>query len=396
MTSMTAPHQRPARRDVSVETQDPARRVLCVDDDTEWLRSLRRLLEADGWFVTIIDNPGRALDLVSQEQFAVVLADFEMPGMDGVQLLSRVRKSAPTTIRVLVTGNSDFQVAVNAVNEGHVFRFVPKSSTRDGVVAAVREAASLYAKRRAERDEDSARRSDNVRSLEAAFEGALNGLWMAYQPIVFADGNRVIAYEALLRSSSKELGNPGLILDAAERLNAVPLLGRTIRQHVAAQLEHDPAIQVFINLHALELLDESLYDLNAPLTRFAPRVVLEITERVALTQVADIRERLHRLRGLGFRVAVDDLGAGYAGLGSLVDLEPEVVKIDMGLVRNVHESPTKQKLVRAIAALGRELGWLLVAEGVETEIERKMLLDLGCDVLQGYLIGRPAPLAKSA
>lgn len=396
MTSIqVAQLQRSARRD-SPETDDLCRRVLCVDDDLEYLRSMRRLLEADGWLCTTIDSPAHALDLIQQEQFAVVLADFEMPGMDGVQFLARVRKSAPRAIRILATGNSDFQVAVNAVNEGHVFRFVPKSSIRDGIIEAVREAAALFAQRWAERNAEESRRSESVRSLEAAFEGALAGLWMAYQPIVFADGNRVIAYEALMRSSSKDLGNPGLILDAAERLNAVPILGRSIRQQVANQLEQDPAIQVFINLHALELLDDSLYDANAPLTRHASRVVLEITERVALTHVADIRERLHRLRGLGFRIAVDDLGAGYAGLGSLVDLEPEVVKLDMGLVRNVHESPTKQKLVRAIAALGRELGWLLVAEGVETEVERKTLCELGCDVLQGYLIGRPAPLAKSA
>ncbi|MBC7792978.1 MAG: EAL domain-containing response regulator [Clostridia bacterium] len=395
MTSTNVAQPRCDLRD-GTYLEDVSRRVLMVDDDADFLRSMRRLLESEGWSVTILDSPSQGLDLLSLEQFAVVLADFEMPGMDGVQFLSRVRKSAPYAIRVLVTGNSDFQVAVDAVNEGHIFRFVPKSSSRDGVVNAVREAASLFSLRRAERNAESERRTESVRNLESQFEDALAGLWMAYQPIVFAEGNRVIAYEALMRSTSKDLGNPGLILDAAERLDAVEVLGRTVRQLVSNQLVQDPSIQVFINLHALELLDDALYDPNAPLTRHASRVVLEITERVALTQVADIRDRLHRLRGLGFRIAVDDLGAGYAGLGSLVDLEPEVVKLDMGLVRNVHESPTKQKLVRAIAALGRELGWLLVAEGVETEVERSMLLNLGCDVLQGYLIGRPAPMTTTA
>jgi EAL domain-containing protein (putative c-di-GMP-specific phosphodiesterase class I) len=92
---------------------------------------------------------------------------------------------------------------------------------------------------------------------------------------------------------------------------------------------------------------------------------------------------------VGFRIAVDDLGAGYAGLTSFALLEPEIVKLDMSLVRAVHRSQTKQKVIRSMASLCRDMGMLVVAEGVETVEERDTLLDLGCDLLQGFLLARP-------
>jgi len=92
---------------------------------------------------------------------------------------------------------------------------------------------------------------------------------------------------------------------------------------------------------------------------------------------------------MGYRIAVDDLGAGYAGLTSFAQLEPHIVKLDMSLVRNVHEAPTKRKLIQSIVALCRDLGIEPVGEGVETAAERDVLEQLGCTLLQGYLFGKP-------
>lgn len=94
---------------------------------------------------------------------------------------------------------------------------------------------------------------------------------------------------------------------------------------------------------------------------------------------------------MGFRIAIDDLGAGYAGLTSFATLEPELVKLDMSLVRDIDKNPMKEKLVRSMTALCKDLGMLVVAEGVETTRERDLLVELGCDLLQGFLLGRPAP-----
>jgi EAL domain-containing protein (putative c-di-GMP-specific phosphodiesterase class I) len=139
------------------------------------------------------------------------------------------------------------------------------------------------------------------------------------------------------------------------------------------------------------LLDGDLYESNSPLAAVAKRVVLEITERRSLDGIADLRERLKELRAFGYRIAVDDLGAGYAGLSCFNVLEPDVVKLDMSLIRNVDTSPRKRALVETmIHVCSRELGIQVVCEGVETVAERDALLAIGAPLMQGYLFGRPA------
>jgi len=90
-------------------------------------------------------------------------------------------------------------------------------------------------------------------------------------------------------------------------------------------------------------------------------------------------------------VAIDDLGAGYAGLSYFAQLTPEVVKIDIALVRDIHKEPVKRKLVGSLTSVCKELGMLVVAEGVETAAERDVVAELGCDLQQGYLFAKPGP-----
>jgi EAL domain-containing protein (putative c-di-GMP-specific phosphodiesterase class I) len=121
--------------------------------------------------------------------------------------------------------------------------------------------------------------------------------------------------------------------------------------------------------------------------------VLEVTERGRIDAVSDLNARIERLRALGYRIAVDDFGAGYAALNSFASLHPDVAKIDMALVRGVDRDPYRRTLVASVNAMCRDLGILVVAEGIETEAERATLVDLGCDLLQGFLIGMPAPVS---
>ena len=120
-------------------------------------------------------------------------------------------------------------------------------------------------------------------------------------------------------------------------------------------------------------------------------MVLEITERASISTIDNVRTRIGRLRDRGFRIAVDDLGAGYAGLNSFALLEPEFVKLDMALIRDIDTSPVKQKLVSSMTKLCNDLGLHVIAEGVETLAERDTLCELGCDLFQGYLFARPGP-----
>src|SRR6185295_18851003 len=140
---------------------------------------------------------------------------------------------------------------------------------------------------------------------------------MFFQPIVHASTRVRFGYEALLRSTDKSLPHPGAILDAAERLERIPALGRAIRAQTAKVIAGAPPERgvVFLNLHLLDLFDKQLTSAFAPLSRVASRVVLEITERTSLAGEADLRYRLAELRELGFRFAIDDLGGGHARMG---------------------------------------------------------------------------------
>ncbi|MGV3624516.1 MAG: EAL domain-containing protein, partial [Archangium sp.] len=221
---------------------------------------------------------------------------------------------------------------------------------------------------------------------------ALDGLWMAFQPIVEFSQKKPLAYEALMRTNAPDVKGPGEMLALAESTGRTHELGRRVRQQVAGVLDSfTPDADVFVNLHPADLDDTELYSVSAPLSRHAKKVVLEITERASVNDDAQLTERMMALRGLGYRIAVDDLGAGYSGLTTLARVQPEFVKIDGSLVRNIDTSSVNQLIVTAVCDLSRELNVRVVAECIETPRELATLRALGVDLLQGYYFARPTP-----
>ena len=371
-------------------------RVLLVDDDPAQVRSIGRALRLHGYEVHSASSGTDACMDLTPDSFDVVVSDIAMPGMDGIQLLRFVRERNLDIPVVLITGEPTVGTAVNALEYG-AFHYLTKPVNLDGLEVVIDKAVCLRRMTAMKKEaadllgnqvrEDA---QDETRRLGATFDRALDSLWIAYQPIVASTTRSVFGYEALLRSAEPTFPHPGAVLDAAERLGRLEDLGRRIRDLAAAPMPAVPELGLlFVNLHTTDLLDPALLSRDAPLSRIAHRVVLEITERASLDGVKDVRARVAALREIGFRIAVDDLGAGYAGLTSFAVLEPEIVKLDMTLVRDVHQSPTKQKLVRSMAQLCKDMGMMVVGEGVETASERDCLVDLGCDLLQGYLFAKP-------
>jgi EAL domain-containing protein (putative c-di-GMP-specific phosphodiesterase class I) len=212
---------------------------------------------------------------------------------------------------------------------------------------------------------------------------------MAFQPIIDRRSRTVWACEALLRTAEPGFVRPPDLLAAAEQLGRIADVGRAVRADVAATLSAAREGLAFVNVHPLELADPDLYRADAPLSALASRVVIEITERASLATVGEVTDRVAALRALGYRIAVDDLGAGYAGLASFARLKPEVVKLDMSLVRGIDHDPLRQKLVDSIVRASHDLAIVVVAEGIETPAEREAVERLEVDLLQGYLLGRP-------
>lgn len=368
-------------------------KILLVDDEPVTARGYARALMAAGYRVTMVNDGREAAALAKGEAFDVVVSDIAMPDMDGLALLRAIRQSDLDVPMVFMTGSPAIESAVQAIEYG-AFRYLLKPVAPAALLDVVERAARVHRLAKVRREAVLVRELEGKpigdrAGLEARFASALEKLWVAAQPIVTWSGREIFAYETLLRTDEPTLRSPLDFFDAAERLGRAPELGRVIRKHVAKLIPNTNA-PVFVNLHPSDLEDAELYADDGALTPYAKQVVLEITERAALDRIHELQQRVTRLRGLGYRIAIDDLGAGYAGLTSFAQLEPEVVKVDMSLVRGIDASAVKQKLVRSIIALCTELGIHLIAEGIETPAERDTLVTLGGDLCQGYLFAKPA------
>jgi EAL domain-containing protein (putative c-di-GMP-specific phosphodiesterase class I) len=294
---------------------------------------------------------------------------------------------------MLITGTPSLESATRAIEHG-VFRYLHKPFDAAQLVSLVRQASRLHGLAKLKREALELGGAPSVVGdvgPDLDFQLALDQLWLAFQPIISIRERGVYGYEALMRSSAPTFRSPSDLLEAAERLNALNRLGRAVRRHAASGLR-DAANDtlLFVNLHPQDLFDPELTAPNSPLVAIAHRVVLEVTERASLDGTRDLKARLEAVRALGFRVAVDDLGAGYAGLNSFVLLEPDIVKLDMSLTRGIDQSPVKKKLIGSVSTMCREMGIAVVVEGVETMAELDTLLALNCDLFQGFLFAPPA------
>ena len=374
-------------------------RILLVDDDEPLLGLLQEHLVRAGYEVTACSDGCSALSALAGSTYDAVLSDIRMPGFEGLELLNAIHEQELDLPVVLLTGRPSMESAVKAVEygaAGYLIKPVSNVKLLETVDRAVKLGTLARLKREALTAIGFDRNFGEHGTLDTTMTRALGSLWMAYQPIVGCADGAIYAHEALVRSDAPEFPNAGALIGAAERLGRLPELGGAIRGQVAAALESG-ALQgpVFLNLHPSDLGDDSLFDPRAPLSRHAHSVVLEITERARLDGIPDVPDRITALRDLGFRIAIDDLGAGYAGLSSLATLSPEIVKIDMALVRDMDQDHLKRKLFASIVSVCRDLGILVVAEGVEREGEREAVRSAGCELAQGFLFGGPVALGTS-
>jgi EAL domain-containing protein (putative c-di-GMP-specific phosphodiesterase class I) len=351
-------------------------------------------LGAAGFHVTTANNGAEAAEAIAARPFEVIVSDIQMPEMSGVELLSLVRAHDLDVPVILMTAAPTLETALEAVSLG-ALQYLVKPVPSDVLVRVVERASRLHRIARMKRDalrllgQEQGLAGDRA-GLQSCFDRALETMWMAFQPIVDFRARRVFGYEALLRTEEPSLPHPGAVISAAERLGRMNELGRSVRSLAASALQTAASdALLFVNVHTRDLLDEDLYREGAPLTKIADRVVLEITERAAIDDVADVHAHVTNLRRLGFRIAIDDLGAGYAGLSSFAALEPEIVKLDMSLVRNVHDSPIRQRLIGSMTSLCIDMGMQVIAEGIESTAECDTVRQSGCNLLQGYLFARP-------
>lgn len=360
-------------------------RILFVDDEPRVTTAVARMLRGTPYEILTANSARGALDVLETSDVDVIVSDERMPEMSGCELLAVARRRFPEAVRIILTGDASLDAAIEAINEAEIYRFLTKPCSPDDLQKCLESALAARSERRRQ---PVAPTVDPA--LARGLDDAMDHFWMAYQPIVTADGTQLFGYEALVRCDRPGFADPPSLLGAAERLGRLPELDHRIFQRVAGDLGDGPdGALAFVNVHPRTLDDAELFLEHNPLLPYAERVVFEITERSSLEQVVGVQEKIEALRELGFRVAVDDLGAGYAGLTSLALLRPEFVKIDKSLTAEIEGSHTSAKLVGSLASACRELGLRVLAEGVERAGQRDQLVALGCELLQGYLYGRP-------
>jgi len=218
----------------------------------------------------------------------------------------------------------------------------------------------------------------------------------AYQPILRMDDRSVMAVEALSRGArGTGLEAANLLFGGAERHGLTVELDRLCRSRALLCSARVPSsARIFVNTLPATIRDPQFRD--KPLIDFldraqvAPsRIVIEITEKLVIENYGLFLETMAYFSELGMRFAVDDVGAGYSGLEVIARLKPDYLKVDMSLVRNVHESAVNREMVKAIISLGKGIGAEVIAEGIEVDAEFDALKQMGADYGQGYLLARP-------
>ena len=269
------------------------------------------------------------------------------------------------------------------------FSAAPDHSLNDRDLAMMRVFADLTAAQIDHDRADQRRQAEAIARVREVMSG--EGLSMLFQPIVDIDAGRPVGFEALARFDQTPRRGPDLwFAEAAEVGLGVDLELAAVRMALRHLPQLPPSAYLAVNVSPLTaisgLLDAALSDVPAH------RVVVEITEHDVIETYDQLEASLSDLRRRGVRVAVDDAGAGYASFRHVLRLQPDIIKLDMTLTRDIDHDAPRRALASALIAFGRDTGSAIVAEGVETAAELRTLRQLGVDAAQGYFLGRPGPM----
>lgn len=380
-------------------------KVLLVDDEPKVLASLRRSL-GHRFSLFCAGSGAEALALVeSHGPFAAVVSDMRMPGMSGLELLREMRRQVPETVRLMLSGHADFNVVVAAVNDGAVFRFHTKPVAAEVLAASLdcallRHQEEKLAGGRIDPGESLMRDVAEVRRAlaEGQFRVFLQPQWRV------TDGS-IAGAEALVRWQHPERGllGPGQFLATLEAAGMMQDLTVWMLEAACAELRQWqdlglPAMRIAVNATALDFGDAGFVEqVRLMLERHgvAPQALeVELTEGAALGDATRTRAVVCDLAHLGVTTSIDDFGSGYSSLGWLRLLPVAKLKIDRMFIEDVATDPAASRLLEAIVTMAGDLHLTVLAEGVETAEQMAVIRRAGCDLVQGFLIAHPMPVAE--
>lgn len=381
-------------------------RVVVADDDDLLRETIVELLEDDQRFQVVgaAADANTALELALRNAPAVALVDVKMPGGGGQHVASELRDAAPGT-RVVALSSYDDRLAIVDMFRAGAVSYLVKGAASNADIAdtLVRVAAGelvlpptigahlldeLTTHLERAHVEELGHRAARARIDQVL---AARELRMVYQPIVDLRTGVWSGAEALARFPGDPPQGPDRwFADAAAVDRQVDLELLAVRSAIDALGRLPEGAYLSLNVSPATAGDTALH---AVLLDAEPsRIVLEITEHAPIDDYDGFRRAVEPLRAAGVRIAVDDAGAGFASLRHILLLAPDLIKLDISLTRGIDADRSRRALARALISFSIEIGATIVAEGIEEEAEREALRELGVDLGQGFLLGRPGPL----
>jgi EAL domain-containing protein (putative c-di-GMP-specific phosphodiesterase class I)/AmiR/NasT family two-component response regulator len=382
---------------------DPIR-VLLADDEPGLRVALTELLshEERVELIGTAADAQEAIRIAGTDHPDVALVDVRMPEGGGPAAARGISRVSPRTRVIALSAYEDRTNVLEMLRAGAV-GYLVKGGAADELVEGIQrvagggtslspevmsgvvaELATQLRREEIEREVDEALRGD----IERLISG--HGVWMVFHEIVDLVTRERIGVEALARFGSIPARPPDRwFADATALELGIQLELRAMKEALQAlpRIQHGTFLSVNCSHHAA--VAPEVVNL---LQGVESRVVFEITEHEAIEDYGALAEALAPLRERGLRVAVDDVGAGYASLRHALQLAPDMVKMDISLTREIDHDPGRQALASALISFAQETSMTIVAEGIETAAELETLLALGVRYGQGFYLSRPGPL----
>ncbi len=388
----------------------PRLRVLIAEDDPELRSLLGQVIGAEPAFelVASAEDAPAAIALAAATRPDVALVDVQMPGGGGVTAARGIhRRSAGT--KVLAFSGEGARESVLQMLEAGAIGYLLKGESLDELVEAIKRAGAGHGSLSADVTGDIIReltgvlatRNRDVRkheAIERRIRRVLrfpDELRIDFQPIVGLCDRLLVGAEAFARFGGSPGRSPSHWFSEAAAAGLGEELELFTLRRALEDLGRLPADAFMsINLSPSTITHAGFLRLLAGVE--SSRLVAEITEHAPIDNYERLAEGVKTLRAHGMRLAIDDAGAGYSSLRHILELRPDMIKLDRSLVREIDSDRSKQALATGLISFAAEIGAAIVAEGIEREAELEWLVALGVEYGQGYLLGRPAPLRPEA
>ena len=379
------------------DTFRSAHTVLVVDDDPGFSGALIDLIGIDPKLRVVgsASDASQGAEMVRSLRPTVCLCDVRLPGGGGEIVAAEARRSAPETRVVALSACDDAGTIMGMIRAGamsYIVKGTAGDEVLDGIHRAIRGQASMPASAATAVGAELRGQGEEARGKVILLRHVLDHDLMSivFQPVVDIETREPIAFEALCRVNLPPRRPPNnWFADAADNDLGLEFELHAIRLALA-HLSHLPdECPLHVNASPAVAMSPELALLFKGI---APgRIILEITEHTRIDDYPALAAALAPLRAAGVAIGVDDAGSGFSSMSHIVNMEADVIKVDISLVRDIHLNKMRRAMVGALAEFARQAEALVIAEGVELEEERATLITLGVTAAQGYLFGRPAP-----